>query len=965
MNHSNFNPARFLPLFLHGPLAVCAIAAWLILSLRAVGSEAPSAESIDVFRCTFDEKWDVNYDSWPDRWYRDTGDHFPHYVKIGIQRDKNAPGGNCLVIHLDGAVASIASPPIRVMPRFNYTFEAQLKNDALLRSNVVLTLEFCDAKGRIVQSKRSVPIGTTKGWQKVRIDNIEPIDQSIDRVMLGLVVRSDSKGDLQGRVALADLRLVRKPRIAVVTNNPSNVYTSLKEPVISCDLSGIPERDPEIRFQLFDAFNRLLQTESRKLDGRLIVEQASDDPNDKMPPRSSYEGSVQWRPQIQEHGYYRVVVQMLSSKPAKGDHDIEQELASRTIYLAVVPPLPLPSKGEFGWTLPRADAPLSFRDLNRLLPQVGISWVKLPVWFSPDDTKRADELIRFAELLGASNIEVVGIIDQPPRLLGKAEQSYQSIPIAELLTGDTTTWASMFEPVMARLALRVRWWQLGRDGDLSFVGYPKLSKRVEDVRTALFRFGQDVRLGVNWDWAALDSSSGTVRWDFEQLSGEKPPTSAELARLLSKPREPKVSRWVTIQPTAREKDADNDKSALLRRSTELVRRMIAAKVAGADAIIVTNPFDEAFGLMHASGMPDELLLAWRTTASLLGGAEYLGEMQLPNDSENHVFLRGDGQVVMVVWSNSPKEETLYLGESVKQYDVFGRRNSVAKIGNEQTIKVDETPKFIVGLHEGITKWRMAFGFEKAQVPSIFAKPHANSLHFRNYFPQGVGGSMKIVVLQSRGEDSNTLANSSASTASTFMLDRWSIEPPKSTFQLAAGAEMKFPFEIELRNALFGKQPVRIDFQVEADEQYEFSVYSELEVGTEDLTLELSSYLDKDGTLIVEQLMTNRSEQLADFKCFLRARGHRRQRMQVYRLGKEVDRKLYRFSNGQELVGCEMLLEVEELNGPRELRYRFVAKDGPPPSEDDTVRRDRFAPAGAEETPESPAIKDVAGPVGTR
>jgi hypothetical protein len=51
-------------------------------------------------------------------------------------------------------------------------------------------------------------------------------------------------------------------------------------------------------------------------------------------------------------------------------------------------------------------------------------------------------------------------------------------------------------------------------------------------------------------------------------------------------------------------------------------------------------------------------------------------------------------------------------------------------------------------------------------------------------------------------------------------------------------------------------------------------------------------------------------------------------MQVYRLGKELDRKVYRFGNGRELLGREMLLELEELNGPRELRYRFVAKDEP-------------------------------------
>ena len=73
---------------------------------------------------------------------------------------------------------------------------------------------------------------------------------------------------------------------------------------------------------------------------------------------------------------------------------------------------------------------------------------------------------------------------------------------------------------------------------------------------------------------------------------------------------------------------------------------------GAKAIIVSDPFNDENGLMRASGMPAELLLPWRTTAAMLGGAEYLGQMQLPGGSENRIFLRPDGQVVMVVWNPS-------------------------------------------------------------------------------------------------------------------------------------------------------------------------------------------------------------------------------------------------------------------------------------------------------------------------
>jgi hypothetical protein len=364
-------------------------------------------------------------------------------------------------------------------------------------------------------------------------------------------------------------------------------------------------------------------------------------------------------------------------------------------------------------------------------------------------------------------------------------------------------------------------------------------------------------------------------------------------------------------------------AALDARSSDFVRRLVAAKVHGADAIIVSNPFNDENGLMRASGMPGELLLPWRTTAVMLGGAEYLGEMRLPAGSENRLFLRPDGQVVMVVWNAVPTTEVLHLGKKVQQFDSFGRSKVPDQQGHDQVIPVGPTPTFVLGLHEAITRWRMAVDFEKRQVPSIFTTPHHNSLRFQNFFPQGVGGSLKIVVEQDRGSGERLGREATSVEGTGFTLDRWTIEPPQGNFQLAAGQTMQFPFDVRLKNALFGEQAVRVDFKIEADEQFEFSVYREMEVGTEDLTLELNTHLEKDETLIIEQLMTNSADRLADLKCFLYAKGRRPERMQVYRLGSSVDRKVYRFPDGKDLIGNEMLLEIEELNGPRVIRYRFV------------------------------------------
>ncbi|HEX3599943.1 MAG TPA: hypothetical protein VHU84_07355, partial [Lacipirellulaceae bacterium] len=421
----------------------CVAALIVLASGRTV--EARSSNAVSVFHCAFGDDWDVNYDGWPDRWERKVGPDYPHYVNVGIQDDEEVAGKKCLRIDLDGAAAAVASPPIRVMSRFSYVFEAQLKNENLNRSAVVISLNFCDSTGKVLQSEKTEPVSTLNGWQTVRIGPVEPRDAGIDHAVLELAVIRGNKGDLKGRVSLADLWLERLPRIDVSTNNSCNVYSDGNDVEVKCALSGIRERDPEVDFELLDASNQLLQSKQFRLNGQLIVNRAShgsghaegtDEPD-------GYEGTIRWQPKIPDFGFYRVVVRMKGTESAAATAgEAENSLGSRTVDLVVVPPLDMPRHGEFGWTLPDADQPLSFQDLSRLLPQVGISWAKVPVWFDASDQRRGDELIRFVELLGASNIDVVGIIDSPPNKATKTGRQLRDMSIADILSQDSSTWSA-------------------------------------------------------------------------------------------------------------------------------------------------------------------------------------------------------------------------------------------------------------------------------------------------------------------------------------------------------------------------------------------------------------------------------------------------------------------------------------------------------------------------------------------
>src|SRR3954467_4341724 len=143
--------------------AACAMALALIVTAGVIAEEARHPDAVPVFQCTFGDDWDVNYDSWPDRWVRKTGTGLPQYVNIAIQEDATAVGHKCLRVDLDGAAAEVESPPIRVMPRFSYAFEAQLKNTGLKYSTVVITLDFCDSNGRVLQTAKTEAISMTNG----------------------------------------------------------------------------------------------------------------------------------------------------------------------------------------------------------------------------------------------------------------------------------------------------------------------------------------------------------------------------------------------------------------------------------------------------------------------------------------------------------------------------------------------------------------------------------------------------------------------------------------------------------------------------------------------------------------------------------------------------------------------------------------------------------------------------------
>src|SRR5687767_5388634 len=115
----------------------------LMLLILAAPPAAPIdaryPQAVEVFGCGFEEEADANYDNWPDRWTRQKGPQYPHYVGIKIASEPSPQGQRCLRIDLDGGAAALYSPPIAIGPYSSYVLEADLKTESLIHDEAYLS----------------------------------------------------------------------------------------------------------------------------------------------------------------------------------------------------------------------------------------------------------------------------------------------------------------------------------------------------------------------------------------------------------------------------------------------------------------------------------------------------------------------------------------------------------------------------------------------------------------------------------------------------------------------------------------------------------------------------------------------------------------------------------------------------------------------------------------------------------
>ncbi len=809
---------------------------WLILTIAvatsiggAIGGprSCAAAATLDhrydaqtVFRCTFDATNDADANGWPDDWARERSPAYPRYVEVRIDSTAPSTEGRSLRMELDGGGAVAYSPPIPTSASFEYVFEALVQTEALVHDQAFISVTFYDAQNKLLERCVSSPVEGATAWTRVRIGPAAPTNPATHHAVIGLHLEPAGSADLRGTAWFGDVWAGQLPRVALEVNRSNHLYAIPDQPQVVCTASGFADAKTKVDFQLLDVDGHEIQR------ARLLLE--LDDTNQSAA-STVFSGHAVWRPALPDVGFYHVRCSLNGQK---------SQTTSPEVTLALIRPEAAPKHGEFGWALSQGKRPLALDPLADLVEQSAIGWLKIPLWNAGSDPRHCELLAAFAERLQNSGVKVVGVLAEPPADVRKQFDSADPLVAAQIFSAKPEVWFPSLEPIVGRLSQTVHDWQLGTDGDFSFVNFGGTTPTIESVRKQLVTVAPKFQLGCSWPLnRALPA--GEPNWNFIALSAAPYEATVETAPA-GENSETKTRRWVFVEPLV-----DGSKSAT-QRATDLAQQMLAAKLQQADGIFMPNVFSSQRGLLNDDGAVAELLLPWRTTALALGGAEYVGKLQLPHGSTNHIFSH-DHQLVMMLWNNTPSDEQVSLGDKLRQINLWGVQ--VQPLSDEQgrqRVRADSSPSYITGLNEPLVRWQMAVALAISHWPTTFGEPLSNALTITNTFPQSVTGTVRCV-----------------------LPEHWRMTPRELTLKLPAGETGSLPFEVQLPlDASSGPQEVRLDFDITAERRYQFSVYRTLEIGDHAVYAEVTTRLDDTGDLVVEQKLVNATEQSFSFRCAL-------------------------------------------------------------------------------------------------
>lgn len=913
--------------------AIVTIAWMLPHGLTAAPARADISHASDRHVWTFERDDDTDADAWPDRWQRRNTVGYPTYV-IGeiagrdeelqqLARDidasltrgyqkfkrlvRNTPAiadrlppllpsvadgvvDHHLRVTMDGGRFQAQSPVVPAGPTYQYQLRCELMCRGLNYDSAFVELVFVDEKGNELATKPTSAVRGTTPWTIKIVRSIRAPAGTV-----GMFLRTNVVGDADGRedihavVGFDNLNIQRFPQLQIATDRKFGIYRPDDSVAVTVEAKGVEADAQSLNLVLLDH------------EGRVFRRSATDIDHQTNPP------SATWSIGRLGPGHYHVVASVAepsrspSGRLANRSPASPHQLGTETSFSVLNPSLDGPPHGPFGWSIkdpiPDDISPPQYADY---LNDAGVTWLKYPCWINGDDTRKAERLSALLGRLQDDGIRPVGRLDRPPphhpvAALARGREAQ----VAAAFFRDASVWQPELEPIMNRLTLKVRHWQLGADDDFSFLEQSKLKSQVAAIRSGLQGFGQPLDLTIPWPWLEETLPPRESSWQAVYRSSMPPLSADELKQSLQQVRRDDSGgpdTWLAINPISR------DRYDTRTRAADLVRRMAAVRAHRVAAAFISDPHDEQNGILHPDGHPSELFLPWRTASRLLGNRRYAGSLRLPSGASNEVFT-GGGSAVWMVWSPEPITEEIYLGENVEQIDLWGRAQAVPTVARgsktRHQIKMGPMPTFIVGVNPQLMEFRMSVELPHQRLDSLLGQMQALGVQFANPTRESLVGAIRITPPRS-----------------------WRIAPESQAWELLPGRGAQVPFEVVLSNtAQVGSIQLPIEFDLETDPPQSITVHRRMSVGPTGLTITASTKLLRNGELRILMEMTNLSGREQSYDCLLFPPPGRQYQMRYITIppGETATREFY-WPQGAELIGKRMLLRAVEQDGNRILNY---------------------------------------------
>lgn len=851
----------------------------------------------------------------------------------------------CLEIQLNGGQARVLTTRLPTSSTYQYRFSVDIHTKGLVHDQVFAEVLFSDAEGNELRSIKTPSVTKTNGWQTIVIEKLVPPHGATGmRVAMNVVSGEGGLEDIYASVSFDNIVFRQFPQMKIATDHRFGVYRNGESVTTTTRLLGLPSETADIRLRLLDHDGKELRTTlERMVNGHLLKKNTvlegppNSDTNTDGQTNSKPDNALEilWTLDDLQPGFYRVTAALENQFGASlanqtslvvidrltndtREWSPEMDSANRETRgnpsdspygdsIGSLDPVP------FGWTLSKnlmqqhRDGGLPDKLVARWLRDVGVGWVKMPVWFERDDTSAADAAGSLAFRMSDHGVQPVGMLDEPPessvehyRLRDRGETG------AAAYFHSPELWKSQLDTIMNRMTFRIRKWQLGRDDDYSFQSRSDLATRINEIASELQGFGQPLEVAISWPWMDVPPQVSGESWRAVNRSIDRPLAADELDAILDLEKETSqdsvrslsgTKTWMTINPLSRQqyhRDA---------RITDLILRMATVRGHQVEAAFVTKPMATDSAMVTADGHPDELLLPWRTASMLLGRSRNIGSLRLRMRSNNLVF-RGDQISVLLVWANSPQTERLFLGDHVYEVDVWGRRSPIL---TEQVdgrtvhrIEVGTLPKFIVGIDPALAEFRMSVAVDRKRIDALLGRDQPISVRYANPVAQPLDGEISLVTPS-----------------------QWRVSPDSQTWELNPREASQSEFSVVLgNNATIGNYELPIDFRFTTTPPTVIRVYREMDVGPEGFELIVNTRLVGDR-LQVKIQMTNNTGLGANFDCLLFAGADRQyeRRILVLAPGETAERNVD-WPRGAELIGSRLLLRAIEQDGDRVINHAF-------------------------------------------